>query len=151
MPRSALPIWALGWLVMLTLPPVGLLYATAAPLGFAAPGAATLLTLGAMVVPVLLLPLFLGAGWFLLSRYNSETRLLAWRMDRPVRSALLTLLFGGLAAGLIAFLALNLPQQLRWYDLLLVGHGALTVMFLLQLRAAGICQHAPDREADIFA
>lgn len=75
-----------------------------------------------------------------LRRYNPDTRLRAWRADRPYRSGVFTLLFGTGAAFVLVALFDSLTPNLPWYEYLWTAYLSLWVAWLLGLRAAAIEQ-----------
>jgi hypothetical protein len=71
-----------------------------------------------------------------LRRYNSQTRVAAWRADRPVRSALASVCFGVPAILMSFVLLLDSWDSGRWFEYLWVAYGSLWIIWLLGMRAA---------------
>jgi hypothetical protein len=104
--------------------------------------------IGGFVLALLATPVVLGVAWICLRRFNPETRLLAWRRDRPARSLIATLAFGVptvfVAVQVALGLAINLHDALPWHAWLDPACFALCLTWLLGLRAAVIEQHEAE-------
>jgi hypothetical protein len=96
--------------------------------------------MGSVLATVVLSPFILGGTWLCLRRYNPETRLWSWRRDRPIRSAVATILFGAGSVFLTAVCLDSLRPSLPWYEYLWPAYFSVWVPWLLGLRAAVIDQ-----------
>ena len=96
---------------------------------------------GSVLVAIIASPFVIGIAGLCLRRYNPPVRLTAYRHDRPLRSALATILFGG--AGVILMLGsiAELMHQLQWYGYLWPAYTAFWVPWMFGLRAAFIEQN----------
>jgi len=147
MPREAWPIWLFSLLLLLGFPVMNVVYwdAVARSRVLPANGDAIMIPImGGVVATLIVSPVVLGIAWLCLRRYNPETRLSAWRRDRPLRTILATLVFGGLAALLLAGSIDDFVHSTLWYDRFWVGYFVGWVAWLLALRAALIDQRAAD-------
>ena len=147
MPKRPWPIWAVGWAALLTCPLIALTHATEASRG--GDGGAWmigLLGLSAMVG----MPLVFFATYFAVEGYDPRCGLLVWRGDRPVRSIVLTILFGLPAVALIVNLLAGLDFGRPWYEWLWVPWQMLVIAWLLLVRAAGINRSRDPVDPKIF-
>jgi hypothetical protein len=143
MPRRPWLLWSLTALVLAVFPAVNFIYWPQVLRSGVLPPDGDSIGIpmfGSVLITVVASPLVLGIAWLCLRRYNPETRLAAWRQDRPYRSAFATLAFitaAALASGLaIATLTPDAP----WYEYLWPVYFALWVPWLLALRAAAVEQ-----------
>lgn len=143
MPSRPWSLWFLTGLVLVGFPAVNFIYWPQVLRSGALPpdgDSIGIAMFGSILVMLVLSPLVLGLTWLCLRRYNPETRLAAWRRDRPYRSAVTTLLAGAGAALLGAAAVDGLRPDLPWYEYLWPVYFALWVPWLIGLRAAAIEQ-----------
>ena len=95
---------------------------------------------GSVLIAIIASPFVIGIAGLCLRGYNQSVRLTAYRLDRPFRSALATILFGG--AGIILMLGslAELMHPLPWYEYLWPAYTAFWVPWMFGLRAAFIEQ-----------
>lgn len=91
-------------------------------------------------------PIVLGVAWLCLRRYNPRTRLTAWRSDRPVRTLLATIIFGGAALFLTILLFVDSRLDWPWYEHLWSGYTLLLIWWFMAMRAAVVEQLGPDED-----
>ena len=103
---------------------------------------------GSVLLAVVASPFLLALATICLRRYNPRTKLFAWRRDRPIRSAVATLMFGGAAIVLAAFAARALTLALPWYEHIITAYVAAVILWLLALRAA-VIEQLTEREWDV--
>ncbi len=143
LPSRAWPLWSLTGLVLFGFPAVNFIYwPEVARSGVLPPHGDSIAIpmFGSILAMLVLSPVILGVTWVCLRRYNPVTRLGSWRRDRPYRSALATLLFGGGAALMVAMVIGLLEPGQPWYAYLWPAYFALWMPWLLGLRAAVINQ-----------
>ncbi len=139
MPSRPWPLWFLTGLVLLGFPAVNFIYWPQVLRSGVLPSDGDSIAIpmfGSILVCLVLSPLFLGASWLCLRRYNPDTRLTAWRQDRPLRSAFATLFFGSAAAFLAVICISDLSADWPWYEYLWTVYCVVWVPWLLGLRAA---------------
>ena len=147
MPKSSWPVWLFSIALLLGFPALNIIYWDAVLRSGVLPAdgdAIMIPVMGSFVVTLMASPILLGIAWLCLRRYNSETRLAAWRRDRPVRSVLATVLLGGLAGLLLAGTIADFAWATAWYDQLWAGYFLGWIIWLLALRAAVIDQRPAD-------
>ena len=143
MPSRSWPLWLLTGLVLLGFPVVNFIYWPRVLRSGTLPPDADSIGIpmfGSVLLALIASPLVLGIGWLCLRRYNPETRLTAWRKDRPYRSALVTLTFGAGAALTMAVVFEALKADAPWYEYLWTGYCVLWVPWFVALRAAAVAQ-----------
>jgi hypothetical protein len=102
---------------------------------------------GSILLALVVSPFAVGITWLCCRRYNPRTRLLAYRVDRPYRSAIVTAIFG-LGAAILFFGALvDAARAMPWYEYLWPAYTMAIVAWLLTLRASLIEQRTVE-EAD---
>ena len=155
MPAKPWPIWAVAWLVLLGFPFVNIIYwpeATRYGIAAADSDAVALWTIGSLfLAPLIMMPVMFFATYIAVKRYHPGS-LLVWRSDRPLRSLLLTLLFGLPAAAVAWALVDGFALDQPWYEWLWVPLDLLAILWMLWVRAAAINQR-PDEESrtEIFS
>ena len=148
MPASSVPLWILAILMLLGFPALNLIYWTLVLQSGALPTDADSIGIplfSSIVVTVVLTPIILGTTWLCLRHYNPETKLTAIRRDRPLRSFLATLVFGGMAIVVVAaaaydWLANGWNAAIPWYEYLWDIYLLFGIYWLLAMRAALIEQ-----------
>ena len=143
LPSRAWPLWVLTGLVVIGFPAVNFIYWPEVLRSGVLPPHGDSIAIpmfGSVLATLVLSPLILGVTWVSLRRYNPATRLGSWRRDRPYFSALATLLFGGVAALIVAVILDLLDPGQPWYAYLWPAYFALWLPWLLGLRAAAIDQ-----------
>lgn len=156
MPAKPWPIWVAAWLVILSFPLVSLLYITEATRhGSEAldSDSALFWTIGSLfLAPMIMMPVMFFATYISVKRYDPGGGFLVWRSDRPVRSLLVTLLFGAPALVLIWMLIDGFPFGQPWYEWLWVPLDLVAILWLLWVRAAAINQQPDDEsKTEIFS
>ena len=155
MPARSSTLWMLTALLLLAFPGLNFVYWPQVLLSGALPANSDSIGIpifGSIILTLIASPLVIGVAWLCLRRYNSRTRLFAFRFDRPYRSALATSIFG-LGAFLLCLSAvLELARAMPWYEHLWSAYTMLIVVWLLALRASLIEQHTvEDAEAEAEA
>ena len=95
---------------------------------------------GSILATLVVSPLVLGVTWACLRRYNPKTSLWTWREDRPLRSIIITLLFGAVSVTLAASILVGLWLSPPWYEYLWRTYFGLWLPWLLAVRAAAVDQ-----------
>ncbi|WP_156347780.1 MULTISPECIES: hypothetical protein [unclassified Sphingomonas] len=96
---------------------------------------------GSLLVTLVVSPIVIGMAWMCYRRYNPSTRFLVYRLDRPLRSAVATGIFG-VSAAIICFAALaDAVRAMPWYEYLWPAYMLFISAWLLTLRASFIQQH----------
>ncbi|MEG8044351.1 hypothetical protein QP164_17400 [Sphingomonas sp. LR59] len=95
---------------------------------------------GSVLIAIIASPFVIGIAGLCLRRYNQPVRLTAYRRDRPFRSALATIFFGGAGFVLMLGSIAQLVHPLPWYEYLWPAYTALWVPWMFGLRAAFIEQ-----------
>ena len=143
MPSRVWPLWSLTGLLLLGFPALNVVYWPQILRSGALPPDGDTIAIpvfGSIIVAFVAFPFVLGVASLCLRAYNPDTRLAAWRADRPLRSAVATAIFVPPAA-LIAAEALEpLLFDLPWYEVLWSAYGGLCTLWLLALRAAAVEQ-----------
>ena len=143
MPSKAEPLWVLTALVLFGFPVTNFIYwPEVLRSGVLPPDGDSIAIpmVGSVLLMLIVSPVVLGMTWLCVRRYNPETRLFAWRHDRPLRSMLASLVFGS-AAAFVAFAAsAELRRDWPWYEYVPFTYLALWIPWLLGLRAAVIEQ-----------
>lgn len=100
---------------------------------------------GSILTMLIVAPVILGLSWFCLRRYNPDVKLWSWRRDRPLRSIVATILFGGASLVLVIGVLDSLRLWLPWYEYLWTAYFIAWLPWLLGLRAAVVDQvdHEP--------
>ena len=147
MPTGTVPLWLLTAAVLIGFPVTNFLYWPYVLKAGALPPEADSIGIpivGSILIAIIASPAILITACLCFRRYNPDTRLLAWRTDRPWRSSVASLLFGvppALNAGVsLAEIFLALP----WYEYLWTAYALLISCWLLALRAAWIEQLSPN-------
>jgi hypothetical protein len=141
MPSHPGPLWILTLGLIVALPVLSFIYW---PLvlhsGVLSPDADSIAIpmFSDVLVAVVFSPILLGATWLCLRDYNPDTRLMAWRRDRPLRSAAVTVVLGGPAVALAVLLIIDIRAGWPWYEHLWTGYALLWIAWLLALRAGAI-------------
>ena len=141
MPSHPGPVWILTLGLILGLPVLSFIYW---PLvlhsGILSPDADSIAIpmFSDVLAAVVLSPIVIGATWLCLRDYNPEARLMAWRRDRPLRSAAVTAVLGGPAVALAVLLIIDIRPGWPWYEYMWTGYTLLCISWLLTLRAAAI-------------
>lgn len=104
---------------------------------------------GSVLIAIIASPLVIGIAGLCLRGYNRSVRLTAYRPDRPFRSALATILFGGAGIVLLLGSIAALLHQLPWYEYLWPAYAACWVPWMFGLRAAVIEQNIVDRQGSV--
>ena len=141
MPSRPWPLWMLTGALILGLPVLSFIYWPLVLQSGVLPPHADSIAIpmfNDVLVAIVLSPIVLGVACLCLREYNPETRLLAWRRDRPVRSTVFTVILGGPAAGLAALLIIDVRPDWPWYEHLWAGYGLLWISWFMALRAAAI-------------
>jgi hypothetical protein len=146
MPSRAKPLWGLTVMLLVGAPVLNIVYwwqvLTSGVLPTDKDAVVPLMVAG-VIAAGLVAPFILGLTWVCLRYYNPRTRLLAWREDRPVRSILATLIFGGMAAVFAVTLAITLIEGYPLQEYILVMLLPPGIVWLLAMRAAVIEQDQP--------
>lgn len=151
MPSRAWPLWLLTTLILVAFPVTNFIYwVEVLRSGVLPPDGDSIMIpiVGGVCATLLASPLVMGAAIFCLRRYNSEACLMAWRKDRPYRSAILTLFLGGLALTIAVGLIADIKLELPWYEHLWTAYLILLILWLLGLRAAAIEQLNPPEKRE---
>jgi hypothetical protein len=143
MPSQAKPLWVLTLLMLFAGPAANMIYWERVLMSGVLPpdGDAIAIPifegiLGALIIT----PFVLGVTWFCLRRYNPQTRFLAWRSDRKLRSLFSSLLFGS-AACFVARDVINIfLGHYSSYEYIMLPFLALCIGWLFAMRAALIEQ-----------
>lgn len=98
---------------------------------------------GSVLVALVASPIVVGVAWLCLRQYNPATRFAALRLDRPYRTAVATLIFGGSAALMSFGAVVDVTTALPWYEYLWSAYTALWVAWMLAMRASLVEQHSP--------
>ena len=141
MPTRIFPLWILTGVVILGRPVVSFIYWPLLLRSGVLPvnaDSVAIPMINDVVVTIAISPILLGLAIFCLRRYNPETRLAAWRPDRPVRSAVATVTLGGPATVLAALILIDVRADWPWYEYLWTGYGLLWILWFMALRAAAI-------------
>ena len=141
MPSRPWPLWLLTAALILALPVVSLAYwPLVLQSGVLPPHSDSVLIpmINDLVVAIVISPIVLGAAVLCLQGYNPETRLAAWRRDRPVRSVVASAALGGPAVALAGLVIIEDGGDWPWYEYLWTGYGLLWIAWFLALRAAVI-------------
>lgn len=149
MPSRSWPLWVLSCSLLLSLPVLSFIYWPMVLRSGVLPTDADSIGIpmfNDLLTAVLGAPIVLGIAWLCFRRYNPETRLAAWRSDRPARSLLATLILGGAAGALTVLLLAVTRLDWPWYEHLWTGYALLWVWWFLALRAALIEQLGRDRQ-----
>jgi hypothetical protein len=93
-----------------------------------------------IMLTVFCAPFVMAITWLCLRHYNAGTKLLAWRVDRPVRSFAATLACMTMAVALIVATINDFRKALPSYEYILTYYSLLWIPWLLWLRAAVIEQ-----------
>lgn len=136
-----LPLWVLTGALILGLPVLSFIYWPLVLQSGVSPPHSDSIAIpmfNDVLAAVFLSPIVLGVGYLCLREYNPETRLAAWRRDRPVRSTVATVLLGGPGAALAAIVILDLRRDWPWHEHLWTGYGLLWIWWFMALRAAAI-------------
>lgn len=150
MPSRSWPLWMLGGLLLLGLPALSFVYWPHVLRSGVLPPEADSIAIpmfNDLLVAVVLTPFVLGTAGLCLRRYNRSVRLAAWRLDRPIRSLVASLVLGGAAAALAAVLVVDIRSDWPWYEHLWTGYSLLWLWWFLALRAAVIEQLSADETA----
>lgn len=152
MPARPSPLWLLTGLLLAAFPILNFVYwPKVLESGTLPPDADSIgiPMFGSVLLTLAASPAVLGVAWLCLRRYNPRARLTALRWDRPYRSILATLIFGGLATLLSVEALTEATASSPWYEYLWPAYSMLWVSWLLTLRAALIEQHsAAELEAE---
>ena len=143
MPSRAWPLWCLTGLLIVGFPALNFVYWPLVLRSGALPADGDSIAIPmftGVVVATVASPFVVGAAWLSLRRYNALTRFASWRSDRPYRSIIATVVFGGAAVWIAADLARGWSRDLPPYEYLWAVYGGLLVLWLLGLRAAFIEQ-----------
>lgn len=146
MPTRALPLWLFTIALLIGAPIVNIVYWLQVLASGTLPhdgDAVAIPMAGGVILTLMLAPLVLGTAWICLRRYDPGTRLAAWRQDRPVRSLLATLVFGGPALVLAAGAVHDLLTPGPWYEHIPVALSVPCIIWLLAMRAAFVEQRGP--------
>lgn len=149
MPARAWPLWVLSGSLVCGLPLLSFIYwPLVLRTGVLPPEADSIAIpiFNDLLTALVGAPIVLGVAWLCLRRYNPETRLAAWRRDRPVRSLLATLVLGGAAAALTVLLFTDTQLDWPWYEHLWSGYGLLWVWWFLAMRAGSIEQLSTEEQ-----
>lgn len=95
---------------------------------------------GGVILTAICAPFVLAITWLCLRHFNVGTKLLAWRVDRPLRSFAATLACVTMAITLIAATITDFSKSLPSYEYILTYYSLLWIPWLLWLRAAVIEQ-----------
>lgn len=149
MPSRAWPLWVLTLIVLVGLPAMNFVYwPQVLRSGVLPPDGDTIAIpmYGSVVFALEGVPFVIGVAWLCLRGYGPDTRLRAWRRDRPLRSLVATVVFVAPAAWLtIEGLILSLAAAQPGYEHLWSAYYAVVVLWLLTLRAAVIEQEPRRR------
>lgn len=148
MPKRPWPIWLLAGVLLLSEPVAEYIHWTEVlHSGQLSEGNdLIIIPIGQSVVASMILaPLVMWITHLCVRRYNPRSRLLGWDRHRAMRSGLLSLVFGGAAAGMTVFMITILVDyypffDLPWYEYLWVICWMLPILWLLILRAAAVAQ-----------
>ncbi|ODN70435.1 hypothetical protein [Methylobrevis pamukkalensis] len=143
MPTRSWPLWLLTDLLLVLFPVLNFIYWPAVlRSGTLSPSEDSIAIpiYGSVLTMVLAVPVVMAIAWLCLRRYNPDTRVAAWRWDRPVRSIVATCLFGGAVMVILYAVVADRVVGLPWYDYLWPGYALLRVPWLLGLRAAVVDQ-----------
>ena len=143
MPAKVWPFWLATGLILTGYPVLSFVYWPAvARAGLLPPDGDTIVIpmFASIGVAVVASPPIIVLAWLCLRRYNPATSLLAWRRDRPIRSAIATLGFGGPALLFVVAICTDAASALLWQEHLWSAYFGLWVWWLLALRAAAIEQ-----------
>lgn len=146
MPLRPMPLWVLTVLLLISAPVINITYWwQVLTSGVLSPDkdAVAIPMFAGILVTLIVAPFILGVTWFCLRRYNSRSKLFAWRADRPLRSLFATIIFGGAAGALALALIYDLRDMFSnypWYEFLYTALLPPSIAWLLTMRAALIEQ-----------
>ena len=144
MPSSSRPIWLLTCLLLLAFPVLNFVYwPQVLQSGVLSPDSDSIgiPMFCSVALTIIASPFLLGLTWLFVRRYNPATKIAVFRPDRPYRTALATLVFGGLALLFLAESVREFMVTQPWYEYLWPAYfSALWVPWLMVLRAAFIEQ-----------
>jgi hypothetical protein len=141
LPRHPWPIWFLTGLALLGFPVVNLIYWPEVLRSGVLPSDGDSIGIpifGSVLATLVLSPFILGLTWLGLRHYNPDTRLAAWRRDRPFSSVAITALCGKGALSVVVLVLDGLRPGLPWYEYLWPAYFGLWLPWFLALRAAAI-------------
>jgi len=149
LPSRPWPLWFLTGLLLIGFPTVSFIYWSEVLRSGVLPPDGDSIGIpifGDILAILLLSPLILGIAWLSLRRYNSNTRLAAWRQDRPFRSVAATVLSGSGAVVVATLVLADIGTAMPWYDYLWRTYFGLWLPWLLGVRAAAVDQldHEPS-------
>lgn len=144
MPATARPFWILTALLIAAFPALNFLYWPQVLRSGQLPPDGDSIGIpiyGSVLIAIIASPIVFGIAGLCLRGYNRSVRLTAYRLDRPFRSALATMLFG--SAGLVLMLISlgELMHPLPWYEYLWPAYTACWAPWMFGLRAAFIEQN----------
>ncbi len=144
LPATARPLWILTAFLIAAFPVLSLVYWPQVLRSGQLPSDGDSIGIpmyGSVLIAIIASPFVIGIAGLCLRRYNRPVRLTAYRHDRPLRSALATILFGGAGVVLMLGSIAELMHQLPWYEYLWPVYTAFWVPWLFGLRAAFIEQN----------
>ncbi|WP_380783526.1 hypothetical protein [Sphingomonas sp. R86520] len=144
MPATARPLWILTAFLIAAFPALNFVYWPQVLRSGQLPPDGDSIGIpmyGSVLIAIIASPFVIGIAGLCLRRYNRPVRLTAYRHDRPLRSALATILFGGASVVLMLGSIAELMHQLPWYEYLWPAYTVFWVPWLFGLRAAFIEQN----------
>ena len=143
MRRKPVTLWVYTWLLILGFPIANIIYYDRLlASGTLSPDADSVAIpmFGDIVLTVFFTPFVIAITWLCLRNYNAGTKLLAWRVDRPVRSFAATLVCITMAITIIAATITDFRKAMPSYEYILTYYSLIWIPWLLWLRAAVIEQ-----------
>lgn len=143
-PRLPFPksiMWVLSALVVFGLPLTSWVYWPAVlEAGVLSPEADTIIIpmMNSVFLAILLIPLIGLTAWLSTRKSPRAIHLLAWNSDRPVLSAIVTLVFAASLGAGILLIAEELMAPWGWYGAWWIPYTLLVVMWLAFVRAAAL-------------
>ena len=153
MPSRPKPLWVLTVLLLIGAPAANIIYwdrvLASGVLPMDADSVGIPMGLG-IIFTILVTPFVLGVTWLCLRRYNPQARFFAWRKDRPFRSLMASLIFGGAAALLVLNIIASPWFGYPWYEFIFDALSIPAIVWSLAMRAAVIEQFgfAPMEQSD---
>ncbi|WP_126665583.1 hypothetical protein [Croceibacterium ferulae] len=152
MPSRSSTLWTLTALLILAYPALNFVYWPEARNSGILPADGDSIDIpmfGSLLVTLIASAIVLGVAWLCFRRYNPSTRLLAFRLDRPYRSFIATVVFGVSAAILCLGALVDTIIAMPWYEYLRAEYMMLAAAWLLTLRTSWIDQRtAEEAEAE---